>query len=180
MLAAGGSRPQLVGIISDRTGGRFEHSISCIGAPGRTRTCDPLIRNQVLYPAELRALTTPSRSADRSARRSKIQTPQYHRNLAPAGLGIRNLSLYPAELRGHAEGEATVTGEVAQAPRRARWRSPRRPPVAWHNVEVRAGIRVALLALRGCRALPAPRASAAGAPGRHPRAWDGAAPASST
>ena len=26
------------------------------GAPGRTRTCDPQIRNLVLYPAELRAL----------------------------------------------------------------------------------------------------------------------------
>src|SRR5438132_12958835 len=25
-----------------------------IGAPGTTRTCDPLIRSQVLYPAELR------------------------------------------------------------------------------------------------------------------------------
>jgi hypothetical protein len=24
------------------------------GAPGTTRTCDPLIRSQVLYPAELR------------------------------------------------------------------------------------------------------------------------------
>jgi hypothetical protein len=27
------------------------------GAPGRTRTCDPLLRRQMLYPAELRALT---------------------------------------------------------------------------------------------------------------------------
>jgi hypothetical protein len=26
------------------------------GAPGTTRTCDPLIRSQVLYPAELRVL----------------------------------------------------------------------------------------------------------------------------
>jgi hypothetical protein len=25
------------------------------GAPGKTRTCDPLIRSQILYPAELRA-----------------------------------------------------------------------------------------------------------------------------
>jgi hypothetical protein len=25
-------------------------------APGRTRTCDPLLRRQMLYPAELRAL----------------------------------------------------------------------------------------------------------------------------
>jgi hypothetical protein len=25
-----------------------------VGAPGTTRTCDPLIRSQVLYPAELR------------------------------------------------------------------------------------------------------------------------------
>ena len=29
----------------------FEH-----GAPGRIRTADPLVRSQVLYPAELRAL----------------------------------------------------------------------------------------------------------------------------
>ena len=34
------------------------------GAPGRTRTSDPQIRNLVLYPAELRALTSPSRSAE--------------------------------------------------------------------------------------------------------------------
>src|SRR5437870_13464046 len=27
------------------------------GAPGTTRTCDPLIRSQVLYPAELRVQT---------------------------------------------------------------------------------------------------------------------------
>lgn len=26
------------------------------GAPGMIRTCDPLVRSQVLYPAELRAL----------------------------------------------------------------------------------------------------------------------------
>ena len=28
------------------------------GAPGTTRTCDPLIRSQVLYPAELRVLVS--------------------------------------------------------------------------------------------------------------------------
>ena len=28
-----------------------------IGAPGRNRTHDPLVRSQVLYPTELRALT---------------------------------------------------------------------------------------------------------------------------
>ncbi len=28
------------------------------GAPGRIRTSDPLIRSQVLYPAELRALNS--------------------------------------------------------------------------------------------------------------------------
>ena len=29
---------------------------SSYGAPGMIRTCDPLVRSQVLYPAELRAL----------------------------------------------------------------------------------------------------------------------------
>jgi hypothetical protein len=27
----------------------------CLSAPGRTRTCDPLLRRQLLYPTELRA-----------------------------------------------------------------------------------------------------------------------------
>ena len=31
---------------------------SC-GAPGRIRTCDPLIRSQILYPAELQAPKQP-------------------------------------------------------------------------------------------------------------------------
>ncbi len=29
-------------------------SVDLIGAPGMIRTCDPLIRSQVLYPTELR------------------------------------------------------------------------------------------------------------------------------
>ena len=36
--------------------GKFHATPRPLGAPGRTRTCDPQIRNLVLYPAELRAL----------------------------------------------------------------------------------------------------------------------------
>ena len=33
---------------------KFEHAAFCVsGTPGRIRTCDPMIRSHVLYPAEL-------------------------------------------------------------------------------------------------------------------------------
>ncbi len=38
------------------------------GAPGRTRTSDPLVRSQMLYPAELRARVPPCRVADRGGK----------------------------------------------------------------------------------------------------------------
>src|SRR5229473_4341944 len=38
---------------------RRSNSLIINGAPGTTRTCDPLIRSQVLYPAELRVRRTP-------------------------------------------------------------------------------------------------------------------------
>src|SRR5580700_10771014 len=42
----------------DHRAGRLR-PVSCggVGAPGRTRTCDRLLRRQLLYPAELQALT---------------------------------------------------------------------------------------------------------------------------
>ena len=38
--------------------GLFDSARQSIGAPGRIRTHDPLVRSQVLYPTELRALET--------------------------------------------------------------------------------------------------------------------------
>ena len=42
----------------DKFGLRRHHRVDVpnIGAPGRTRTCDPRFRKPMLYPAELRAL----------------------------------------------------------------------------------------------------------------------------
>ena len=33
----------------------YANGLGILGAPGMIRTCDPLVRSQVLYPAELRA-----------------------------------------------------------------------------------------------------------------------------
>ena len=72
-----------------------------IGVPERIRTSDPQCRKRLLYPAELRALTT--RSAARSSPQSvsaNFLVP--HHYLAPQPR-IRKPLLYPAELRGHGQ-----------------------------------------------------------------------------
>ena len=55
-----------------------------IGTPGEIRTPDPLVRSQVLYPAELRA------QIDLNGAPEEIRTPD------PL---VRSQVLYPAELR---------------------------------------------------------------------------------
>ena len=50
-------RRRIVASLSQTKNGRFYNLpqiVEAIGAPGMIRTCDPLIRSQVLYPAELR------------------------------------------------------------------------------------------------------------------------------
>jgi hypothetical protein len=51
-----GIRSIASGIEQNRDGDArtFQSLIDVSGAPGMIRTCDPLIRSQVLYPAELR------------------------------------------------------------------------------------------------------------------------------
>ena len=57
-----GAYQDQIGKIMDKSGShkkgfqlkKLKIPVIC-GAPGRIRTCDPLIRSQILYPAELRA-----------------------------------------------------------------------------------------------------------------------------
>ena len=49
-----------------------------VGAPGTTRTCDPLIRSQVLYPAELRV----------RERQFKVSSFRFQVREVPAGVLI--------------------------------------------------------------------------------------------
>ena len=67
---------------------RFPNDSENIGAPDRTRTCDPRLRRPVLYPTELRArasiVTDPRTPSGWSRRHTAINGPGHH---APSGSG---------------------------------------------------------------------------------------------
>ena len=84
------------------------------GAPGRIRTSDPLIRSQILYPAELRAHNKSAGTSilfkfktSLSLKLAEFKTSQSRfQNGAPGRIRtsdplIRSQILYPAELRAH-------------------------------------------------------------------------------
>jgi hypothetical protein len=58
------------------------------GEPGRNRTCDPLLRRQMLYPTELRALELDCSSA-RFTEKVQEQSHINHDSILPGGLERR-------------------------------------------------------------------------------------------
>ena len=64
------TQDELTSLLHTKSKARHPDGSSETGTPGRIRTCDPLLRRQVLYPTELRALVWFGGRLERVSRRT--------------------------------------------------------------------------------------------------------------
>ena len=101
------TQDELTSLLHTKSKARHPDGSSETGTPGRIRTCDPLLRRQVLYPTELRALVWFGGRLERVSRRTLDLASFLDQGLLITGSLLQNSDLHLAS-HGFPPGSAGV------------------------------------------------------------------------